>query len=196
MDNASRVVIEHVEPEVDGGRFAIKRVCGERVVVEADIFADGHGVLAAVLQHRREEAQEWTETAMAPLGNDRWRGEFVVAALGRYRYTILGWVDRFASWVRDLGRWVEAGQDVAVDLEIELHDRIEALQEWLLAERALQRASLNLLELLGSEVETVGANLIVELQLGDRVADRGHQAGNELGLGQEPDLVGSLVGTS
>ncbi|HXX36899.1 MAG TPA: alpha-1,4-glucan--maltose-1-phosphate maltosyltransferase [bacterium] len=118
VDNASRVVIEHVEPEVDGGRFAIKRVSGERVVVEADIFADGHGVLAAVLQHRREEAQEWTETAMAPLGNDRWRGEFVVAALGRYRYTILGWVDRFASWVRDLGRWVEAGQDVAVDLEI------------------------------------------------------------------------------
>jgi starch synthase (maltosyl-transferring) len=113
-----RVVIEGVSPEIDGGRFPIKRAVGEPVVVEADIFADGHEELAGVLRYRHEDAPQWTEAALAPLGNDRWRGAFAVAELGRYRYTLEGWIDRFATWRRDLGRRVEAGQDVAVDLAI------------------------------------------------------------------------------
>ncbi|HYM69623.1 MAG TPA: alpha-1,4-glucan--maltose-1-phosphate maltosyltransferase [bacterium] len=118
VDNAPRVVIEHVVPEVDCGRFGIKRAVGEQVVVEADIFADGHDVLAAVLLYRRDEARQWTEAPMTLFDNDRWRGEFTVSEPGRYRYTLQGWVDRFASWARDLSRRVEAGQDVAVELEI------------------------------------------------------------------------------
>ena len=83
-----RVVIENVRPEIGAGRFAIKRVVGERVVVEADIFADGHDILSAVLKFRAKENPEWTETPMEFMDNDRWRGEFVVTQLGYYFYTI------------------------------------------------------------------------------------------------------------
>src|SRR5437763_8388905 len=103
VDGRRRVVIEAVSPEVDGGRFPAKRAIGETVTVEADIFADGHDVLAAVLRYRRlpihgevapqaPEGLDWTEVPMAPLLNDRWRGEFTVTKLGRYRFTVEGWV--------------------------------------------------------------------------------------------------------
>jgi starch synthase (maltosyl-transferring) len=119
-----RVVIEGVEPEIDCGRFPIKRVVGDRVTVEADAFADGHDAVCCVLLWRAESAADnpagavWRETPMQPLGNDRWRGSFGVAEMGRYRYTLLGWVDHFRTWRRDLQKRVEAGQDVAVDLAI------------------------------------------------------------------------------
>jgi starch synthase (maltosyl-transferring) len=112
----SRVVIEGVAPEIDSGRFPIKRTVGETVEVEADVFADGHDELAGVLLYRREADQVWTETPLLPLGNDRWRAAFRVMELGRYRYTLQGWIDRFATWRRDLARRVEAGQDVAAEL--------------------------------------------------------------------------------
>ncbi|GIX47338.1 MAG: hypothetical protein KatS3mg131_1549 [Candidatus Tectimicrobiota bacterium] len=74
IEGRQRVVIEGVKPEIDSGRFPIKRTVGEEVVVEADIFADGHDVLAAVLRYRPGHAAAWQETPMAPLVNDRWRG--------------------------------------------------------------------------------------------------------------------------
>jgi starch synthase (maltosyl-transferring) len=112
----SRVIIEAVEPEIDGGRFAIKRSVGEEVVVRAVIHADGHDVLAAVLRHRAAGAPEWHEAAMEPQGNDRWTARFTVAALGVHEYTLQAWIDRFASWRRDLSRKAEANQDVSSDL--------------------------------------------------------------------------------
>jgi starch synthase (maltosyl-transferring) len=112
------VVIEHVDPEIDAGRYPIKRVAGERVVVEADVFADGHDELACVLLHRAADDAEWREVPMRPLVNDRWRGEFRVEALGCHRYTLEAWIDHFHTWSRDLVRRLEAGQDVEVDLQI------------------------------------------------------------------------------
>src|SRR5215472_7800970 len=117
-DARCRVVIEHVDPEIDAGRFPIKRTAGERVVVEADAFAEGHDELACVLLHRRAGETGWQEAQMRPLVNDRWRGEFEVGEPGRHVYTIEGWVDHFHTWVRDLVRRMEAGQDVTVDLRI------------------------------------------------------------------------------
>jgi starch synthase (maltosyl-transferring) len=113
-----RVVIEGVEPQVDAGRFPIKRIVGDAIDVEADVFADGHDEIAVRLLWRREDDGDWTAEPMHPIGNDRWRGSFTVDREGRYRYTVEGWVDRFRSWVRDMGRRVDAGQDVAVDLLI------------------------------------------------------------------------------
>ncbi len=113
-----RVVIEGVKPEIDGGRFPIKRVVGEPVVVEADIFADGHDTLSAVLLYRKEGEEGWHEVPMEPLVNDRWRGEFKVTELGRYRYTLEAWVDRFKSWRAALLKKVQAAQDVTVDLMV------------------------------------------------------------------------------
>ena len=92
-----RVVIENVAPEIEDGRFPIKRVTGEQVAVEADVFADGHDELAVELRWRREDEREWQEAPMEALGNDRWRGSFTVVELGRYRYTLRAWVDRFAT---------------------------------------------------------------------------------------------------
>ena len=113
-----RVVIERVRPEIDGGRFPIKRTVGEDVVVEADLFADGHNVLSTLLQYRHEAHQQWTDLPMEFLGNDRWRASFPVTTVGRYRYTVTGWVDHFGTWRRDLIKKIDAGQDVQVDVLI------------------------------------------------------------------------------
>src|SRR5689334_14261490 len=111
-----RVVIENVRPSVDDGRFAIKRTPGERVVVGADLFADGHDALAAVVMYRRQGESAWAEVPMAPLGNDRWQAVFVVGAIGVYEYTVEGWIDHFASWRLELSKKIGAGQDVASEL--------------------------------------------------------------------------------
>ena len=118
-ETKSRVIIEGVQPEIDGGRFPIKRVIGEEVTVEADIFADGHESLSACILHRGEDEPNWTETPMEFLVNDRWRGSFVVEEIGHYRYTIVAWVDKFKSWRQDLSKRVEARQkDIEVNLLI------------------------------------------------------------------------------
>ncbi|MBA2488977.1 MAG: alpha-1,4-glucan--maltose-1-phosphate maltosyltransferase [Chloroflexi bacterium] len=119
-DGRRRVVIEAVTPSVDGGRFAIKRVVGDVVRVEADCFADGHDEIAVRLLWRAEHEPEWSSVSMTPHahGNDRWTASFTAQRMGRYSYTVEGWVDRFATWVRDMRRRREAGQDVAVELRI------------------------------------------------------------------------------
>ena len=117
-EGRSRVGIERVEPEIDCGRFPIKRTVGEKVVVEADAFTDGHDAITCVLMHRPEGAPEWTEVPMVHLGNDRWRGAFTVTGIGPHSYTVQAWVDRFKTWSRDLAKRVDAGQDVRVELLI------------------------------------------------------------------------------
>ena len=118
QEGRNRVVIEGITPEIDGGRFPIKRIIGEEIVVEADILVDGHDALSCVLLYRDEHETQWTEVPMKPLGNDRWRASFQVRKLGRYFYTVRGWVDHFKTWSRDLAKRLDAGQNVAVDLLI------------------------------------------------------------------------------
>src|SRR5215471_15944859 len=113
-----RVVIRGVQPEIECGRFPIKRVIGESVVVEADIFADGHDSVEAVVRYRRESDEAWSEISMDALGNDRWRAEFPVDDLGQYIYTIAGWIDPFQTWYKDFLKRIAAGQDITVDLQI------------------------------------------------------------------------------
>jgi len=111
-----RVVVEGIEPQIDGGRFPIKRTIGEGVRVRADIFADGHDAVAAVLRYRRSGDQKWQEVPMALVENDRWEAAFIVETLGRYEYTVDAWVDRFASWRQELSKKLGAGQDVSSEL--------------------------------------------------------------------------------
>ena len=112
----SRVVIENVKPEIDCGRFPAKRTVGESMTVEADIFADGHDALSALLLYRKDGVSCWTDIPMQPLVNDRWRGAFEVQEIGDHYYTVQAWVDRFKTWRQGLAKKVEAAQDVAVDL--------------------------------------------------------------------------------
>ncbi len=125
-----RVVIESVEPSVDGGRFAVKRVAGDTVVVEADCFADGHDVVACQLLWRREGAKAWDIEPMLALGNDRWRASFRVDSIGAWQYTVRAWVDPFLSWRHDFER------------RIDLDDvRVAALTGAKLIEQAAARAA-------------------------------------------------------
>lgn len=117
-DGRRRAVIEGVSPEIDGGRYPVKRASGESVVVEADCFGDGHDSVSVLLKHRQAGAAEWEEIYMEPLVNDRWRGEFQVHEIGRHVYTIEAWVDHFKTWRKDLRKRIQAGQDVTVELQI------------------------------------------------------------------------------
>jgi len=131
--SSRRVIIQSVKPEVDGGRFPIKRIIGETVSVSADIFSDGHEVIVAMLLHRPAAQKNWTEVPMQPALNDLWRAEFQVPAQGRHLYTLQAWVDRFQGWRRDLAKKFDAGQDVSVDV-------LTGVQ---LIERAAARADAN-----------------------------------------------------
>ncbi|HSJ97282.1 MAG TPA: alpha-1,4-glucan--maltose-1-phosphate maltosyltransferase, partial [Myxococcota bacterium] len=108
-----RVVVESVEPEIDAGRFAIKRIAGDAVDVTAAIFADGHERVSAALRDRRAGKGRWRETPMQALGGDRWRASFRVGAPGRHEYSLAAWLDAFGTWRDGLARKVQAGLDVA-----------------------------------------------------------------------------------
>ena len=111
-----RVVIDRVRPEIDGGRFAIKRTVGEKVTVDADVVTDGHDALGCLLLYRAERASGWSEVPMEALGNDAYRAQLTVTSIGRWLYTVMAWVDHFKTWRRDLRKRVDARQDVALDL--------------------------------------------------------------------------------
>jgi starch synthase (maltosyl-transferring) len=110
----SRVVVENLKPRVDCGRFPAKRVCGDIVVVEADVFGDGHDLVRARLLYRHSAETEWRSVEMAPLGNDHWQAEFPVSQLGFYYYTVVGDVDHFLTWRTDLKKRADAGQELDI----------------------------------------------------------------------------------
>ena len=125
-DRPRRVVVEHVRPQVDGGRFAIKRTVGERVHVTADIFTDGHDRITALVCYRLADAPgasanvpadlTWREIPMRQDANDRWSASFDVDTLGRWEYSVEAWIDRFGSWREDLRKKFAAAQDVNSEL--------------------------------------------------------------------------------
>ena len=114
----NRAVIEGVTPEVDCGRFPIKRIVGDTVVVEADIFTDGHDSISGELLYRFEQETNWTHVTFKPLVNDRWQAEFTVSRIGRYQYTVVAWVDHLKTWRREFDARVAAGQHSLIDVKI------------------------------------------------------------------------------
>src|SRR3977135_872388 len=107
--------IEDVYPIIDGGRFAVKRVVGERFDVWADIYRDGHDVAAAALVWRRECDRDWQRVPMTFHSNDRWGGSFVPDDIGRYVYAIEAWTDEFATWRHGFELKQKAGVDLTLD---------------------------------------------------------------------------------
>jgi starch synthase (maltosyl-transferring) len=114
-----RIQIQHVEPLVDCGRYAIKRTVGDEVEVYATIFKDGHDVLGAAIRVKPPGGTRWQEAPLRPLGNDRWGGTFTVDAPGHWAWRIEAWTDRIATWREEIRRKHEAGQD---DLSGELSE--------------------------------------------------------------------------
>ena len=112
---APRIVIEKIAPSVDGGRFATKRIVGEKVTVEADVFTDGHEVLVVALLWRAVDEKDWHRVTMNLLNNDRWQATFLPERIGRYEFTIEGWVDKYGTLCRDIEVKRAAGADITVE---------------------------------------------------------------------------------
>src|SRR5207302_8266306 len=102
-------VIENLRPLINGGRYPVKRVAGHDIAVEADVFEDGHDVVAAALKWRLVGEPRWHETAMSFVDNDRWRGICSLNAAGVYEYTVEAWTDTFRSWRDEFTKKFEAG---------------------------------------------------------------------------------------
>jgi len=111
------VVIENVTPQVDCGRYRPKAVIGDDVAVTAEIFRDGPDLLQAVIRYRGPNGGRWRESEMVRDVNDTWSGSFPVTSMGRWRFSIEAWTDRYGTWRADLAKRVEAGQEVDLELE-------------------------------------------------------------------------------
>ena len=169
---ASRVVIERVTPELDDGRHAIKRVVGDVVEVEADIFCDGHDKIAACISYRPQDEARWREAPMAFVDNDRWGGRFPLLRNCRYFYTIEAWRDLFESWRAELMKKHDAGLVVSLEL----------IEGRTLIERTHEQASGNdrkLLEGLLRQLEASRADegQLIRLMLSDEVRQLMRRAG-------------------
>jgi starch synthase (maltosyl-transferring) len=111
----ARVAIEGVSPEIDGGRFAVKRAVGDVLTVEADIFGDGHDKIGAALLNRCGSEDDWHETPMQFIVNDRWQGTFPLERNAGYQYTIIAWRDLYASWCDEVAKKHAAGQAISLE---------------------------------------------------------------------------------
>jgi len=107
---AKRFVIEDIYPTVDGRRFPVKRIAGEPVEVWADVFRDGHEVIAAAVRWRAKGSRSWHRAPMRLHGNDRWMASFTPPRPGLYVYVIEAWTDQFATWRRDFLLKRQAGR--------------------------------------------------------------------------------------
>jgi starch synthase (maltosyl-transferring) len=120
------ILIENVEPQLDCGRYPIKREIGDHIDVRADIFRDGHDALAAVVQFRTVAEELWRESEMAFIDNDRWGTSFTVKANTTYLYRIEAFPDYAKSWQEEVCKKLGAGLDVSSELleGIHLHEEL------------------------------------------------------------------------
>lgn len=111
---SQQIVIERVTPELDGGRYPVKRVAGDCFRVEVDIFRDGHDLISAALKYCQLSGNtgepQWQEVPLESINNDRWWAEFPLQQIGRYCYIVEAWNDRFKTWEHDMEKRVQAGQ--------------------------------------------------------------------------------------
>lgn len=118
LKKKKRVVVQNVLPEISGGLFPIKRIIGEKVIVKADVFADGHDEISVFLLYRKENDKNWKEVPMEHSGNDLWTASFVIEEMSDYLYSVKGFVNHFKTWQRDLKKKTDARQDVKIDIII------------------------------------------------------------------------------
>jgi starch synthase (maltosyl-transferring) len=116
VNGKQRVIIENVQPVVDGGLYPAKRTVGERVDVTASIFGDGHDHIRASIFYKKEKGGGWMETPMTPTFNDEWLASFYVAEKGNYFFTIHAWIDHFDTWYDGFKKKADARVDVKVEL--------------------------------------------------------------------------------
>lgn len=116
MQRQTRIIIENVRPQLDGGAFAVKRIVGQKVVVTADVFPDGHDVIACAVMYKHEADKIWSEVRMNPTENDSWMAEVNVEKQGTYTYYVQGWVDYALNWQHGTERKIQDNQHVKSEL--------------------------------------------------------------------------------
>lgn len=116
INGQQRTIIENVSPELDGGKFAIKAIQGDKIQVEADVFLDGHDVLSACLLYKFSTSSDWQHAPMRFINNDRFGASFTVHENGFYEYTIQAWVDHAASWKHEISMKINDNQHVDIEL--------------------------------------------------------------------------------
>lgn len=116
MQNQTRIVIENVQPQLDGGAHFIKRIVGQQLVVTADVFSDGHDVIECSVKYKHEQDKNWSEVRMQPTGNDAWSAAFKVEQQGFYSYYVEGWVDYALNWQHGTERKIRDNQRVISEL--------------------------------------------------------------------------------
>ena len=116
MLEKSRIVIENITPIVNCGDYAVKRVVGELVHVEADILGDGHDIIQASVKYKHKDQRAWLETRMNPTYNDRWEGFFSPEEQGEYEYAIIGWEDHGLNWHHGINKKIDDFQKVNSEL--------------------------------------------------------------------------------
>ncbi|MFL6610032.1 MAG: alpha-1,4-glucan--maltose-1-phosphate maltosyltransferase [Pseudomonas sp.] len=112
-----RIAIENTMPVIDGGQFAAKALAGRDVTVTSKVFADGHDKLAVRIRWRALEDDIWNSEVMTEQGNNGWRGQFTVPAVGRYVFCIEAWFDQFASFRYELEKKYAAGVPISLELQ-------------------------------------------------------------------------------
>jgi len=136
------IIIEQVEPELDGGRYPIKRIVGETLEVTADIFKEGHDTIAGILRYKVHGEKQWREVPMHHVDNDRWAGSFILSENTRYFYTIGAYIKSFETWRAELTKKHGVVPDLSSELlegEAQLKDAMSQakgpdttlLKEWL-----------------------------------------------------------------
>ncbi|WP_333694954.1 alpha-1,4-glucan--maltose-1-phosphate maltosyltransferase [Flavobacterium sp.] len=116
MQNQTRIIIESVKPQLDGGSFYIKRIVNQKVNVSAHVFSDGHDVVECCVKFKHEKEKQWSEVRMSPTENDEWEAEFFVEKQGFYSYFIEGWVDYALNWQHGTERKINDNQHVKSEL--------------------------------------------------------------------------------
>jgi starch synthase (maltosyl-transferring) len=118
LSGKKRVIITNVSPRVEEGRFPAKAVIGERITLSADIFSDGHDEIASCAYIKHSSQKNWIELPMQFMVNDHWQASFKAENIGFYEFRVNGWVDHYTTWKKGLQKKFDAGQDIAVELQI------------------------------------------------------------------------------
>ncbi|MEM6879222.1 MAG: maltotransferase domain-containing protein, partial [Bacteroidota bacterium] len=114
----NRTVIDHVQPQINQGRFPIKRVVGEWVNISASIIGDGHDKIRAKIQYRQVGKKKWQEVELDSHPNDIWTGRFQITEQKHYQYRLLAWVDQLLSWYEGFKKKQADGQEMSVEIQI------------------------------------------------------------------------------
>jgi starch synthase (maltosyl-transferring) len=116
MLNQERVVLSNIQPQIEGGTYAVKRIVGQEVSVSADVLCDGHDVIQAALLYKHQSSKKWSEIRMISLPNDEMQASFTVDQQGAYAYKVEAWVDESLNWLHGIEKKIEANITVTSEL--------------------------------------------------------------------------------